>query len=1420
MTKLVSPIAVDQGARYTGIYSLSYEPGVDPFLESKNAEVVVVDNDKLTLSMAPRRAGRHLRRGNQRFKLARRLLTLVLREAFGVDPDQLDQREREFLFGLLKRRGFTFLGEEIDEEAISGLDPDLVKRLLRNCPPFESLESLWQSLSSDPGMCREFLQLSTGSDDSLDLETLDKRWLKKWLKDNVEEASDKETIERLTSGVLALRDGCRAVIRAKWDGHHPRHIYLENIAQDLKHQPEGNALADRIGLSTGELSHLIGNISNLPLRPLRRYFNDKRFSRNADRWYPERMARQLTREWKGWQPDGVSKDIVQRSRELLKGLSNAAQDPVRFWKYTDPLQTIPPYERHSNRRPPKCQSLLIDVTALGERWPEWERWIAPLHKANPELSEGIDGFSPSISGPNEPRLAFLQRVLDRSTLFDPYGLRQLAVESRSHRAAQGKETLFRDLGDQHARGFLSFVTAYHREREQARSGFWDNQREGRLLKRCHTNPPHKGKILHLLLNRLLDGDIEDVEGFRDEITKTKIGRSTLKGIAQRASDVQKRYGNALNATLKEADLDKATYKRLNDLQALIEKAGPEIGRIAGCPENRRNRLGNVFILAQLFNLLFGDPSGFSSTCRSCSEENAWRSRSVPVPGEDREGWRMIPLTADSVRPFDGVVRRAVDAQARAMARLKKQELKKRDLPAGSFVSIPVLLEQNRFSFSEDLAAIKQRIAPSARHRNRQKAAREAQEQQISRWRGKLDRIRDASHGICPYSGRDLNQVNGQIDHILPRAQSRKLDGTTWNHEANLIYCSTSANVDKGETLKNLEDLDPGYLEAVFPGQSLTSIRQWIADRVKPLLARSGRMPSFVELERDQSIALRHALFDEDLRPQVMELLRGQARATRVNGTQAWLARRFVEELRRSVPELTLSFSVNRIQPEDVGLMRESLSEIRPEFLKAPDQPLSSHAIDAAMVYAAASSLPRMESELHVPAEPLAELHDRLARLLPERIDFTDVSRKPVYSLPRADSQTLFKDTYYAERFLPLLVSSDGALRAGFTPENSVEVKPARKRSESTPAEIAISRLDGFLRLRGARWSGDLSSLFASDASSDQWVALSVDRPLALARLQQVGRGEDELTDTDALLGALKYLTNKKELRTAVVGTGSALMSWEKLNEEIEKKTTLSVSIKGAGLKSDGAKLSLPARSHWLRFAARLNEEGVLGSNPGWSDAEWRRFFQTVFPSAKRDRQHQKVRKVWSLPVVPGSPSGLVRHQRRTRSGQTVFQVASLHEFKHMGVVLRERKAEGVFPGYLRWSTNLAPLAGVLQSPSQRMIRFDQWYPLDRPSVCQSADILSVSAAWGSGLRRSVEVTVSQELACRVFDVNSAWNLPANLKLHNNASELWPIEAIGWPRNNKVELRAITPSGVVLRYQKDKGGKPIQQELERAIREEE
>ena len=134
------------------------------------------------------------------------------------------------------------------------------------------------------------------------------------------------------------------------------------------------------GLDADGLIHLIGHVSNLELKPLRKYFNCKEYleDKDGDRWDPSRLGkivdRWMMQEWRVDVTKDKKKDKGQAGdyAELERRWkcwreTKGCEKVIRFWLENPPIYTIPPYQDNNNRRPPKCQSFILNVCCLDKK---------------------------------------------------------------------------------------------------------------------------------------------------------------------------------------------------------------------------------------------------------------------------------------------------------------------------------------------------------------------------------------------------------------------------------------------------------------------------------------------------------------------------------------------------------------------------------------------------------------------------------------------------------------------------------------------------------------------------------------------------------------------------------------------------------------------------------------------------------------------------------------------------------------------------------------------------------------------------------------------------------------------------------------------------------------------------------------------
>ena len=125
--EIISPIAIDLGAKNTGVYFAHYKAGAKlSAIQEKEGKVYQLEKDKYTLLMVGRTASRHQRRGFDRRQLVKRLFKLIWEKHFKLPWDKDIQQTVSFL---LNRRGFTFLTEQYDKDVLSQFPKEAYEKL-------------------------------------------------------------------------------------------------------------------------------------------------------------------------------------------------------------------------------------------------------------------------------------------------------------------------------------------------------------------------------------------------------------------------------------------------------------------------------------------------------------------------------------------------------------------------------------------------------------------------------------------------------------------------------------------------------------------------------------------------------------------------------------------------------------------------------------------------------------------------------------------------------------------------------------------------------------------------------------------------------------------------------------------------------------------------------------------------------------------------------------------------------------------------------------------------------------------------------------------------------------------------------------------------------------------------------------------
>ena len=907
-------------------------------------------------------------------------------------------------------------------------------------------------------------------------------------------------------------------------GHKPRKQYSKDIfddlfdAEDVKGQSISRSLCklrdavldcSSLGPEQGKkrlkkFCNLLGNISNLQIKPLRQYFNNKDHF-EKDEWQPDKMHSIYAKWLRSWRPRS-SKQMVLR-KDLLLDLNST--NLIFHWLRTDPKLTIPPHENNNNRRPPKCNSLILTPTRLSVYLPNWraitdmliqelknidpkfiQDWMSDEELRNTALDKGESliayskilersgtknnkAFSNSENKDDLWKCRTLAFILDRSNGHSlvnggkgfamrlTFGPTSLNSQNQKIRAERTKNSLKELLGKKF-KSFENFANRYFKEVSLAKEGRLFLESDDTLLAICNEKPRQKRHQSVIDIAGLFGISVEmfkkviETKDFTlldldENVQKWLTSFRSLKTISEKSSKIQNQYGNELNEAIQsvkqkiESGIEPDDSElQLHELVLRIEELAKRIGNELDADYGKFN---SIFSFAQLYNIGFSERSGFSSTCKLCAYDNVRRMQPYASTVLDSACIALAPrISGLSVRVIDGVVRKLFEHKARAIAKLKWTRLKHvcRQNP-GAEVSVPILIEQNSFDFERDLNEIK---------KMKRKIKSIELEERLNK---KKERIKLSSGQVCPYTGEMLG-TSGELDHILSRSFTKRMHQTVFNSECNFLYVSSLANRVKNNVELRLKDLHNTYLQRLFETTDCESIQNTIEVFVENFDER--KFSNFLNLTDESKINIRHALFlnpESSARKKVVRMLNNSHR-TRVNGTQRYFASliaKYLTELNKknnsSVP-LKLSFDYLEIDSLEVYRLRRSYAEVKQVLRKETVQSLESHSVDATLVFLFALKSNKVSEILGAKPPEIEYISDKRdddktyleasynTVLAPfyEGASFSEIkiNRRPTTSKYYVH-RPMFRDNFYAGRYLPIIITKEGKLGHGFSESNMI-----------------------------------------------------------------------------------------------------------------------------------------------------------------------------------------------------------------------------------------------------------------------------------------------------------------------------------------------------------------------------------------------
>ena len=1180
----------------------------------------------------------------------------------------------------------------------------------------------------------------------------------------------------------------------------------------LKHFYEKLASGEYKELDVKTLTNLVGHLSNLELKPLRKYFNDKRHKK-GDYWDESRLEEKfenwILREWRiNPQKDKLKAKGADYDYKKLKDKWNSRSGTViDFWLNIAPDWTIPPYQDNNNRRPPKCQSLILNIGYLDRKYPAWQDWLGELTRhasgylenyqnelKNLTSSKGNLYFSNESTGSlrkDSGRRSFkqldarvLQFILDRVKVSDPLNLneiyshakkiKQLIRDDKDYSETKDKlEGVIRKLPKAFKTcrtykkdkpmfaedTFLHLVCKYYKQRRRAKDGRifihpeyryvkergYENtgrfDDKGHLLTYCNHKPRQKRYQLFYDIAGVLQISPDRLE----EIIKGKDEKSLmiwlegeklrgLKSSAEKAAKAQKDHRGKLKILMDRAIRTKGEeYSALYKLHTSINKIAQKIGsELYGKPDSNNEqakqsfdskvrKFASVFPFAQIHNIAFKERSGNANTCAVCSADNAQRMQVAATRNGDSTA-KAQRLPAIPTRLIDGAVMRMARIVGSAIAKDKWERIKT-ELERGNKVCVPIIIESNRFEFEPDLKTLKGKPLgdKDKKYRETDLAA------------DKDQRIKEASQGICPYTGDDLS--GGDKDHIIPRSSR----WGTLNDEANLIWASDRGNKEiKKDEEFSLERLSKAYKAKQFGTSDGKEITDWIVGRIGDGESdefQFGQYRSFINLSPDEQKAFRHALFlvDHRLRERVINAIDNRTR-TLVNGTQRYFAEVLANDLYKEAKkigregQLFFDFFGVEAQPNPRG---DGIKDLRCAYEKTNDeifkyakqkgkkQKIYSHLIDAQLAFVMMADAHRNDGSLGLvidddismwpfnkdTGEVLDNIFDSIEVKLEKMKQCYPARRKPDENF--SSHRAFTRDTFYADRYLPVLLQKSEydsiVIRVGFDLQNSVVMgtdTKAKSRKLLTNLVELLSFCKETQQLVGREYD-DLNDLFttmeriehfARQLRKNRYCYLTVNKlELHEYWAKSCNTENGKLFDDKAFAyQILRYTTEKRTLEKP-----------EDLNETLENDKNFTWEIQGQSV-------TLPVKRQW---------EGCLEA---WRRSEtkgesFEKFLRNYF-SLSSKHSHQKVRKVFSLPVLTGQ--GKFMFQRKSWQGGHTFQIVNDSDSRgpdnKPNIPIRlEDGSMGIKLAKWARSKNIIKFPSREKYQDGKTINSTDWYALDR-----------------------------------------------------------------------------------------------------------
>ena len=716
----------------------------------------------------------------------------------------------------------------------------------------------------------------------------------------------------------------------------------------------------------------------------------------------------------------------------------------------------------------------------------------------------------------------------------------------------------------------------------------------------------------------------------------------LKSLSRRAAEAQKEHGNSLKYKIRD---DNKLIKLNKDCTDYAKEIAKTIWNSEQFNE-KFQKFKSIFSFAQIHNLLFNDRSGFTNICPICNVDNNQRTQG----GES--GILASRLNALSIRLIDGAVMRICDRLSSHIVRKVWQKTEAR-LKENRRILVPLIMEQNRFSFEPSLKKIKGSAPPKDKNDPRE-----------SFYKEKKVRIKSSSK-TCPYNGNVIGQ-QGEFDHIIPQASQHG----TLNDEANLIYVSKVANAGKSNTSYSLAMLHQNYKETIFGYSDDEKIKEYIYTHLlgegdlreknqENKVFVFGQYQNFGSLNDDQKKSFRHALFLEKnsaVRAMVISAISNRNRAI-VNGTQRYFAQCIADKLYKKASYIKKEnyLEFDYFEHTSETNRDDSVYDLRKFYENELNPPLElsnnqkeqgssqapySHFIDAQMGFLLACNNHRNAGAMGIRFDSNEEtirqgIDKQTGEILPFKIfEQTKISEKDVLPIPIDRNKDIdgcrphrsfTRAEFYADHYVPLLIGKEKpgsiAIKIGFDWDNSIEWKednekvlPFLKFSKNDlfskngnvcdieSLYLLLQKEYGQLSFYHINWNKrKIHEYFISNFSSDHFLNHNKEK-----------WGDNVVR----FFCSIRYITNRKTVDLA------------EINKEVDKSKNFEITV-DLGNKNK-SKIIHPVKKTWEQLKDDWGDESKRNHN---SDKLSFLKDHKIFKVSGVFQKHKKTRKEISLPVV-------------------------------------------------------------------------------------------------------------------------------------------------------------------------------------------